>query len=171
MFTDDVVQLIQRLFQGVDNQDREFVMSTFRGLLRIRHLQPIDAVRGMDSNWRILGIEHSEDLLHDLSNFSMNRRDEFINALSPVVGRMQLQDVVETSQDASATSSLTSQSIVAEFRVSPSSTEPQVAPRGNPLFMHNFQGNMHNDDQERGSAVGLASDNSSMTEGQSNPQS
>ena len=207
------MQFIQRLFQGVEHHDREALRTGLlhNSLLHFRHIQPIDAVRYLDGLWRLAGVEHSEDLLLDLANFIMNRRDEFINALTPVVERMQRQDVMDTAQDSSATSSLTSaggasntasasQSIRAdsESGVTPSSTEPQVAPREHPLFMDSFQGNIQdgiqpviarrdgevdlnlhlgpdddhvdNDDEERGSAVGLPSDTSSSIGGQSNPQ-
>jgi hypothetical protein len=106
-FTDDVARLIQRLFENVARDDRELMLTN---LFRARNSQPIDAVRGFGYTWHLLNVEHSDDLLRELENFSsdhMDRHEEFYRALASVVGSMDQQAVLDTAKNASPSSSLT----------------------------------------------------------------
>jgi hypothetical protein len=91
-------------------------------LLLVHNMQPIDAVLGLGLLWRSLRVEHSDDLLRQLEDFSSDRtdrREEFYCALTSVVKSMKQQGVVDTAQNASPTSSLTHSTGTASTSVVP----------------------------------------------------
>jgi hypothetical protein len=104
--TNDLDQLIRRLFAGTSALYTRTLSSILTAGLTVRSYEPEDIVRDLHLVWKRGGVELSEEIYDDLAMFRRGRRHLFITALSKFVQGLDVLDIDHKSSH-SETSSMT----------------------------------------------------------------